>query len=160
SGGTGVGINLSTVSWVEVRGFTVTQTPDYGISASNSSHITISGSHVSFAGQPVSGENRTGIRINNTSDSLVSGNTSDHNSDYGIDDLTTTGQRIISNTAYHNVTAGINVEGGSTGATVENNISVDNGIKSPRTHSDIRIEHGSTAGTTVDYNLVYLTVPD
>ena len=46
SGGTGVGINLSTVSWVEVRGFTVTQTPDYGISASNSSHITISGSHV------------------------------------------------------------------------------------------------------------------
>ncbi|HMC72538.1 MAG TPA: PKD domain-containing protein, partial [Mycobacteriales bacterium] len=76
------------------------------------------------------------------------------------DDLTTTGQRIISNTAYHNVTAGINVEGGSTGATVENNISVDNGIKSPRTHSDIRIEHGSTAGTTVDYDLVYLTVPD
>jgi parallel beta-helix repeat protein len=237
SGGTGVGINLSTVSWVVVRGFTVTQTPDYGISASNSSHITISGNHVSFAGQPVSGQNKTGIRVNNTSDSLVSGNTSDHNSDYGImltngstrdevrgnltfnnskvfsratagiriyqspgntvdgnvshdnqdsgiecypgsndtlvynnvvynngdhgiDDLTTTGQRIISNTAYHNVTAGINVEGGSTGATVENNISVDNGIKSPRTHSDIRIEHGSTAGTTVDYDLVYLTVPD
>jgi parallel beta-helix repeat protein len=237
SGGTGIGINLSTVSWVVVRGFTVTQTPDYGINASNSSNITISGNHVSFAGQPVSGENRTGIRLNNTSDSLVSGNTSDHNSDYGImltsgstrdevrgnltfsnsrvfsratagirlyqspgntvdgnvshdnqdsgiecypgsnntlvynnvvynngdhgiDDLTTTGQRIISNTAYHNVTAGINVEGGSTGATVENNISVDNGIKSPRTHSDIRVEHGSTAGTTMDYDLVYLTVPD
>lgn len=237
SGGTGIGINLSAVSWVVVRGFTVTQTPDYGINATGSSHITISGNHVSFAGQPVSGQNKTGIRLSNTSDSLVSGNTSDHNSDYGImltsgstrdevrgnltfdnsrvfsratagirlyaspgntvdgnvshdnqdsgiecypgsnntlvynnvvydngdhgiDDLTTTGQRIISNTAYHNVTAGINVEGGSTGATVANNISVDNGIKSPRTHSDIRIEHGSTAGTTVDYDLVYLTVPD
>jgi parallel beta-helix repeat protein len=237
SGGNGVGINLATVSWVVVQGFTVTKTPGYGINVTNSSNVTIAGNHVSLAGQPVSGQNKTGIRLSGTTDSLVSGNTSDHNSDYGImltsgctrdevrgnltfnnskvyeratagirlyqspgntvdrnishdnqdsgiesypgsnntliydnvvynngdhgiDDLTTTGQRIISNTAYHNVTAGINVEGGSTGATVENNISVDNGIKSPRTHSDIRIEHGSTAGTTVDYDLVYLTVPD
>ena len=38
--------------------------------------------------------------------------------------------------------------------------SVDNGIGSPRTHSDIRIEHGSTAGTTVDYDLVHLSTAD
>ncbi len=235
--GSGIGIYLSGVSWVVVQGFNVTHTPGYGINVSNSSNITIAGNHVSFAGQPVSGQIKTGIRLSNVSDSLVSGNSSDHNSDYGImltsgstrnelrgnltfnnsrvyvratagirlyhspgntvdrnishdnqdsgiesypgsddtliydnvlynngdhgiDDLTTTGQRIIGNTAYNNVTAGINVEGSSTGATVENNISVDNGIKSPRTHSDIRIERGSTAGTTVDYNLVYLTVPD
>jgi parallel beta-helix repeat protein len=235
--GSGVGIYLSGVSWVVVQGFSVAHTPSYGINVSNSSNITIAGNHVSFAGQPVSGQIRTGIRLSNVSDSLVSGNSSDHNSDYGImltsgstrnelrgnltfnnsrvyvratagirlyhspdntldrnishdnqdsgiesypgsdntliynnvvynngdhgiDDLTTTGQRIIGNTAYNNVTAGINVEGTSTGATVENNISVDNGIKSPRTHSDIRIERGSTAGTTVDYNLVWLTVPD
>jgi hypothetical protein len=58
------------------------------------------------------------------------------------------------------VTAGINAEGGSTGTTIANNISVDNGIGSPRTHSDIRIEQGSTAGTTVDYDLVHLTTSD
>jgi parallel beta-helix repeat protein len=237
TGGSGNGFNLSTVSWVVVQGFNVNGTPGYGINVTNSANVTVAGNHVSLSGQPVSGEIRTGIRLSNVSDSLVSGNTSDHNSDYGImltsgstgdevrgnltfnnsreyvratagirlyqspgntvdnnishdnqdsgiesypgsndtliynnvvynngdhgiDDLTTTGQRIIANTAYHNVTAGINVEGTSTGATVENNVSVDNGIKSPRTHSDIRVENGSTAGTIVDYNLVYLTVPD
>jgi parallel beta-helix repeat protein len=233
----GVGISLSSVNWVSLTGFTVTRSTDYGINVTNSSHITLAGNHVSYAGQPVSGQNRTGIRLSNVSNSLVSGNTSDHNSDYGIavvagstgnelranvtynnsrvferatagirlyqspgnvvdgnishdnqdsgiecypgsnntllfnnvvynngdhgiDDLMTTGQRIIANTAYHNVTAGINVEGSSTGATIADNISVDNGIKSPRTHSDIRVEHGSTDGTTMDSDLVYLTVPD
>jgi hypothetical protein len=91
---------------------------------------------------------------------LIYNNVSYDNGDHGIDNLQTTGQRIIGNTVYNNVTAGINLEGNSTGGTVENNISVNNGIKSPRTHSDIRIENGSTAGTTVDYNVVYLTTPD
>src|SRR5204863_144916 len=72
----------------------------------------------------------------------------------------TTGQRVIGNTVYDNVTAGINLEGSSTGGTIENNICVDNGINSPRTHSDIRVENGSTAGTVVDDNVVYLTTPD
>ena len=87
---------------------------------------------------------------NNT---LIYNNVSYSNGDHGIDDLRTTGQRIIGNTVYNNVTAGINLEGNSTGGTIKNNICVDNGIKSPRTHSDIRIESGSTAGTTVDYNV-------
>jgi parallel beta-helix repeat protein len=91
---------------------------------------------------------------------LITNNVSYDNGDHGFDNLTTTNQRIIGNTAYHNVTAGINVEGSSTGAVVENNISVDNGIKSPRTHSDIRIEHGSTTGAVVDYNVTWLTTPD
>jgi parallel beta-helix repeat protein len=93
-------------------------------------------------------------------DTLIYNNVSYNNGDHGIDDLRTTGQRIIGNTVYKNVTAGINLEGNSTGGTIRNNISVDNGIKSPRTHSDIRVENGSTAGTTVDYNIVYLTTPD
>jgi PKD repeat protein len=83
-------------------------------------------------------------------------NVSYNNGDHGIDDYAVTGQRIIDNTVYNNVTAGINVEGGSTGATIENNISVDNGINSPRTASDIRVERGSTAGTTMNYDLVNL----
>ncbi len=231
------GFNLSGVSWVTVNGFVVTKTTDYGIVASSSSNVTISNNHVSYAGQPVSGKTRAGIRLSGVSSSTVSGNVSDHNSDYGIalvggstgvtvsgnttynnaegyqraaagirlysspgnvvagnvshdnedsgiecytgsnntllydnvtynngdhgiDDYQTTGQRIIANTVYKNVTAGINVEGGSTGATVANNLSVDNGINSPRTHSDIRIESGSTAGTTMDYDLAYLTTSD
>jgi parallel beta-helix repeat protein len=95
-----------------------------------------------------------------SNNSLIYNNVTYNNGDHGIDNLTCTGQRIIANTAYKNVTAGINVEGGSTGARLANNVSVDNGIKSPRTHSDIRVEAGSTAGTTMDYDLVYLTVPD
>jgi parallel beta-helix repeat protein len=231
------GFTISSRSWITVNGFTVTGTSGYGISVTTSAHITLSGNHVSYSGQPVSGQTRSGIRLGSVTDSLVSGNTADHNTyagielnngstrnevkanltfnnargyeraapgirlyaapgnvvdgnvshhnedsgieaypgsnntliynnvtfnngDHGIDDLTCTGQRIIANTAYKNVTAGINVEGNSTGATLANNISVDNGIKSPRTHSDIRIENGSTAGTTMDYDLVYLTVPD
>ena len=84
-----------------------------------------------------------------------------NNGDHGIDNYQpSTGNRIISNTVYKNVTAGINVEGTSTGVTIANNISVDNGIASPRTHSDIRVDSGSTSGTTLDYDLVYLSTPD
>ncbi len=91
-------------------------------------------------------------------DNLVVDNLSYDNGDHGIDDLNSTGQRIISNTVYNNVAAGINVEGTSTGATIEDNISVDNGINSPRTKSNIRVDSNSTSGTTVNYNLVYLSV--
>ena len=231
------GFAISGQSWITVNGFTITRTASFGIYVSSSSYITISGNHVSYAGQPTSGATATGIRLAGTTDSLVVGNTADHNTyagielngnstrdevrgnttfanasgytrrapgirvyqapgntidgnvshdnedsgiecypgannsliynnvsylngDHGIDDYGCTGNRILGNSVYKNVTAGINVEGNSTGATVANNISVDNGLKSPRTHSDIRIEHGSTAGTTVDNDLVYLTTAD
>jgi parallel beta-helix repeat protein len=93
-------------------------------------------------------------------DNLVVDNLAYGNGDHGIDDLNSTGQRIISNTVYKNVTAGINVEGTSPGATVENNIAVDNGINSPRTKGNIRVDSNSTSRTTVDFNLVYLSVSD
>jgi parallel beta-helix repeat protein len=228
------GFTISGRSWITINGFNVTQTSAYGIALSSASHITISNNHVSFAGQPASGQTRAGIRLSNVSDSLVSSNTSDHNSDYGIvltsgstrnevrgnqtfsnaegyqraaagirlysspsntidgnithhnedsgiecytgsnntliynnvsynngdhgiDDYQTTGQRVIANSVYKNVTAGINVEGSSTGATLANNIAVDNGINSPRTQGDIRVESGSTSGTTMNNDLVHLT---
>jgi parallel beta-helix repeat protein len=231
------GFVISGRSWLTVNGFNVTNTLEYGINVSGSSFITISNNNVSYAGFQTSGMTRGGIRLNNSTDSLIVGNKSHDNSnagimvvggstrnevqgnetfgnargferaapgiriyastgnvvdgnithdnedsgiesysgandtliynnvsynngDHGIDDLRTTGQRIIGNTVYKNVTAGINLEGNSTGGTVMNNISVDNGIMSPRTHSDIRIENGSTAGTTVDNNVVNLTTPD
>jgi len=231
------GFAVSSKSWITISGFTVTNTSGNGIYISGSSHITVTGNNVSYSGQPLSGYTKSGIALSNSSDSLVSNNTADHNTyagielkngstrdevkdnvtfsnarqyeraapgirltgspgnvvdgnithnnedsgiecysgandtliynnvsynngDHGIDDYVTTGQRIFANTVYKNVTAGINVEGGSTGATLANNISVDNGIKSPRTHSDIRIESGSTSGTTLDYDVVYLSTPD
>src|ERR671934_5322 len=231
------GFAISGQSWITVTGFTVTNTSDYGIAVSNSSHITLSNNHVSYAGQPASGLTKYGIRLSNVTDSLVSGNTTDHNTnagiglvggstrdevrgnvslsnamqwqraaagiylygspgntidgnvvhdnedsgincfsasnncliynnvaynngDHGIDDYQVTGVRIIANTVYKNVTSGIQVEASSTGATIANNISVDNGINSPRTHSNIRVDSSSVAGTTMDYDLVYLTVAD
>jgi parallel beta-helix repeat protein len=231
------GFTISGRSWITINGFNITKTSAYGIALSTASHITVSNNHVSYAGQPVSGQTRAGIRLSNVADSLVSSNTSDHNSDYGIvltsgstrnevrgnqtfsnaegyqraaagirlysspantlagnishhnedsgiecytgsnntliynnvtynngdhgiDDYQTTGQRVIANSVYKNVTAGINLEGSSTGATLANNIAVDNGINSPRTHGDIRVESGSTSGTTMNNDLVYLTASD
>ncbi|MBX5475331.1 MAG: right-handed parallel beta-helix repeat-containing protein [Thermoleophilia bacterium] len=232
------GFAVSGRSWVAINGFDITATSGHGLDVSSgSSHVILSGNHVSQSGQPSSGLTAYGIRLSGVTDSVVSGNTVDHNSDsgiavvgssariqvlgnksfanarqfqraaagirlagstdgvvagnvvhdnedsgiesypgtsstliednvsyrngdHGIDNLGATNQRILANTVYGNVTAGINVEGSSTGATVENNISVDNGIGSPRTHSDIRIERGSTAGTIVDSNLVWLTTQD
>jgi parallel beta-helix repeat protein len=228
---------MSGRSWVTINGFNVVNTTGYGIAVNYSSHITLSNNHVSYSGQPVSGYTKYGIRMNNVTDSVVSHNQTDHNTnagiglvsgstrnvvignvtfqnamgytraaagihlydapgntvtenishnnedsginiypnsnnctvtnnvtynngDHGIDDSFAPNATIVANSVYHNVTAGINVEGGSTGATLANNISVDNGIKSPRTHSDIRVEHGSTDGTTLDYDLVYLTTAD
>ena len=73
-------------------------------------------------------------------------NVSYGNGDHGIDNYQLDRKRIIANSVYKNVTAGINAEGGSTGATIANNISVDNGIKSPRTRSDIRVDSSVDLG--------------
>lgn len=51
----------------------------------------------------------------------------------------------------------MNFEGGATDTTLSNNISVDNGINSPRTVGNIRVDSTSTPGTVMDYDLVYLS---
>jgi parallel beta-helix repeat protein len=230
------GFTISSKSYITVQGFTVKTTSGDGISVTGSDNVTLSGNDVSYAGQPAAGLTAAGIKLTDTTDSLVQGNTVHHNTtagiyligtttgvqvldndaymnaagyarlapgidvrssgntiagnvshdnedsglqfypggsnslavnnlaydngDHGIDDLNVTGQRIIGNTIYNNVTAGINVEASTqSSATVENNISVDNGIDSPRTTSNIRIDSLSTAGSTVDYNLVSLRTP-
>jgi parallel beta-helix repeat protein len=236
SGTTGYGIWANTSSGVTASGNTISSTSSYGLSVESSSNVTVSGNDVSDAGERTPDLIKYGIKLTDTTASLVSGNVSHDNSnsgifldattsgvqvtgneafgnargysraapgidvrghdntidrnvshdnedsglqfysgshdnlvvdnltygngDHGIDDLGSTNQQIISNTVYDNVTAGINVEGSSTGATIENNIAVDNGINSPRTHGNIRVDSTSTTGTTVNYNLVYLTTPD
>jgi parallel beta-helix repeat protein len=100
----------------------------------------------------------TGINIRNGgNNALVTDNVAYNNGDHGIDVLTATGATIIRNSVYRSVAAGINVEGTSTGTTLANNISVDNGINSPRTDGDIRVHSSSVQGTTADYDLVNLS---
>ena len=188
----------------------------------SSSHITLSNNHVSFSGQPVSGQTASGIYLSNTAPTRwssatpstttptpassspaarrgneVSGNVTFANAaglpaggDRASASTRRPGnivdrqhhprQRGLRDRVLHRLeqhaalrqrhlrqrrprhrqlqvdrparssrtrstttsTAGINVEGNSTGATLANNISVDNGINSPRTHSNIRIELG------------------
>ncbi|MEP7133750.1 MAG: right-handed parallel beta-helix repeat-containing protein [Chloroflexota bacterium] len=237
----GNAFRISSKSYVTVVGFTVTGTADDGIYVITSNHITLSNNHVSYAGQPASGSTRAGIYLNGTTDSTITGNTTDHNSqdgitlrngssnntvsnnvsfanaelwqrnaagihvngaasanntlihnltyanedtglqfysgahnnivvgnlsygngDHGIDSLNAPNNIVVGNTFEGNHTAGINFEGNvapaSSGATIMNNISVDNGIN-PITgqRSNIRVDALSIAGTTMDYNLVYLS---
>jgi parallel beta-helix repeat protein len=78
--------------------------------------------------------------------------------DHGIDVSSAPHNIVVSNTVYGNVTAGINVEGTSTGTTLANNISVNNGLPaSPRSKDDIRVTTSATRGTTIDYDQIYMT---
>lgn len=100
----------------------------------------------------------TGLQFyTGASDNLVASNVTYENGDHGIDNLGATNQVITGNTVYRNVAAGINVEGFSTGAQIFNNIAVDNGVNSPRTKSNIRVDKDSLTGTVLDFNLTYLS---
>ena len=104
----------------------------------------------------------TGIQFyTGASDNVAVDNIVFNNGDHGIDNLDLPHQSFVGNSVYHNVTAGINVEanssGGSAGAVIENNISVDNGINSPRTEGNIRVDPNSNTSVTLNYNLVYLS---
>ena len=237
----GDAFQISGKSYVIVDGFTITGTADNGIYVSGSNRITIANNHVSYSGKPESGSTREGILLTGVTDSMITGNTADHNSqdgimlttgavnnmvsnnvsfanaeqwqrnatgihvhgsdsfnntiihnityanedtglqfydnthnnfiignltygngDHGIDISYSPYNTVIGNTVQGNHTSGINLEGsgetGSSGAKVMNNISVDNGI-APITgqRSNIRVDASSVPGTTIDYNLVYLT---
>src|SRR5205814_4580142 len=106
-------------------------------------------------------------------DNLATLNVSYGNGDHGIDDLNVTGGRLIGNTIYHNCTSGINVEGTSGSYVVKNNVSVDNAVfkvnPTPikpgappndcnRRAGNIGIWDSAPPSTTVDTNLVYLSV--
>jgi parallel beta-helix repeat protein len=174
------GIRLSATFNSVVANNTVDHNSDHGIFLTNSSmNVTVIGNQTSFnarvfddAASGIHLEGSTGNVIDSNvshdnensgidfaqeaADNLVRNNNSYRNGDHGIDVLASPGQRIIGNSAYNNATAGINVEGSSSGATLFNNISVDNGIHSPAATGNIRVDSTSIAGTTVDYDLVFL----
>jgi parallel beta-helix repeat protein len=117
------------------------------------------GSGVTVAGNVSHHNEDSGLNLTSTQGDVVTGNVLYNNGDHGIDDRDSPNDVITGNTVYGNVTAGINLEGtsGSTGCTVANNVSVNNGINSPRTSSNIRVDTLSAPGTTIDYDLVHLT---
>jgi parallel beta-helix repeat protein len=78
------GFSLRSCSWVSVNGFTVTHTSEYGISVSDAAHVTLSHNRVRYAGRPVNGQAKYGIRLGRVTWSLVIANTVDHNSNSGI----------------------------------------------------------------------------
>src|SRR6478609_8270351 len=92
--------------------------------------------------------------------------------DHGIDNYGVTGGSVVGNTVYANVSAGINLEGVASGTTagytIADNVAVDNAIgcpdgaggtfKCPRTRGNIRVDATSQLGTSVDFDLVNLSV--
>src|SRR6266540_1871288 len=95
SGVNGVGIYVNTLSNVTVSGNTVSNTSNYGLHVDTSSNVTVSGNDVSFAGQRAVDLIKYGIKLTDTTNSLVSGNVSHDNSNDGIFlDATTTGVRV------------------------------------------------------------------
>jgi parallel beta-helix repeat protein len=183
SGQTAKGISVTDASDVLVLGNIVQRNSNYGIYLVNSTAVKILENETALNAKQIS-RAASGIRLHSSDgntvssnfthdnedsgielvtgsgNNLVVNNVSYKNGDHGVDVLDSPGNRIISNSVYDNVTAGINLEGGSTGGTLANNVSVDNGIGSARTRGNIRVDGTSTSGTTLDYDLVYLTTPD
>lgn len=227
--------NLSSRSWIVVRGFEVRATSDHGIYASSGSSLTIEDNYVHHVGQPIQGAIASGIYLTGTSSSTIRNNFVDaatdsgiavkggssnvtvvanrvtasargytraaagidvrnssgtmieanrtwanedsginvwdssgsvarnnvvwNNGDHGIDNKTSTGTAITANTVFGSVDSGIEVVGTATGVTLANNISVDNGINSPRTSGNIRVNSTAAAALTLDYDLLWLSSP-
>ena len=78
------GFYLSNASWVTISGFTIIGTSSYGISVTNSSHISLVRNRVSGSGKQLRGSLSAGIYLNNVSNSLVWRNVSSGNSYAGI----------------------------------------------------------------------------
>jgi parallel beta-helix repeat protein len=126
------GFYINGRSYVTVQGFDVTGTTADGVVVKNSSNVTLRGNHVSSAGQPAQGKNAKGIRLDNATDSVVSTNTVDHNTDYGIYLLSGStrnqivGNRVFSNArVFERAASGIRLYA-SPGNTVASNVSHDN----------------------------------
>src|SRR6266508_1597656 len=95
SGITGYGFWANSSSGVTVSGNTISNTSNYGLHVDTSSNVTVSGNDVSFAGQRAVDLIKYGIKLTDTTNSLVSGNVSHDNSNDGIFlDATTTGVRV------------------------------------------------------------------
>jgi parallel beta-helix repeat protein len=100
------------------------------------------------------GNQDSGIQVYNGSDrTVVARNASWGNGDHGLDTNKTLGVSYLSNTVTMNHRDGLSIEGNSSGATVADNVSVDNGIGVGE--YDLWIDPGSVAGTTADHDVIW-----
>jgi parallel beta-helix repeat protein len=98
----------------------------------------------------------SGIEIyTGSTGAVVRRNVSYDNGDHGVDISASPNATVVSNTAVGNLASGLNVEGGSTGTLLRDNVSVDNAVNTTRSKGDIRVEAGSTTGTSIDRDLVF-----
>jgi parallel beta-helix repeat protein len=118
-------------SYVVIDGFTVTGTADHGIYANGSHNLVIRNNHVSGSGDPIVDKTRCGIYLTGTTDSTITGNTTDHNSLDGI--------RLVN---------------ASSNNTISNNISFANATEFSRTAEGINVITNSI-GNTIIHNIVY-----
>ncbi len=125
------GFVASSKSWIVIRGFDVTQTTGAGITMSSGSNLWVDGNHVSVAGLALSGKTAVGIKFSAVTQSVISNNTTDHNSDAGIYTTGSNTNTIRNNTSFSNArgyvraAAGIDVRAGL-GNQVYANVSHDN----------------------------------
>ena len=124
----GGAFRITSKSYIVVDGFNVTGTADYGIILDTSNHITISNNHVSYSG--TSSVHKIGIYLRATTDSIISGNTTDHNTMDGI--------RLNTGSNYN---------------TVSNNISFGNAEGSVRNACGINVL--SSNYNTIIHNITY-----
>jgi parallel beta-helix repeat protein len=177
-GGTN-GFQISSKSWLTVRGFTVTATVKEGITVSGSTSIVVTGNHVSAAGQPVSGQVAQGIKLASTTDSTVSGNLTENNTEAGIQltgsstrvlvtgnesygnargytraapgiDVRAPGNQVVGNLSYHNEDSGIQSYTGGSNTLVAGNVAWDNGDHGI---DDLNVPGQRIVGNTVFHNL-------
>ena len=178
-----VGIYLESTSGSVISGNKTHHNSDRGIYLNLSNGNTISG-NVSYsnareytreaagmhlyrsndntiAGNVTYSNEDSGINIYQTSsNNLIVGNLTYNNGDHGVDvSQSAVNNRVVGNTVYKNVTAGLNCEGSSS-CVFENNVSVDNGIASPRTHSNIRVDNTSATGSSMNNDVMYLSKAD
>jgi len=101
----------------------------------------------------------SGLNIWSTSpNTLAVNNVIWTNGDHGIDVHSTSDDVVVANTVYKNYDSGIEMTG-SLRTYLANNISADNGINSARTSGQVRADATSAPSTTLDYDLLWLSVP-
>jgi parallel beta-helix repeat protein len=181
TGNGSIGIRVSSGSGAVIAGNTVSANGYHGISIQGSTGASVAGNvahdnahptqrlaagiDLSLGSTGATVEDNTsysnqdsGIEIyTDSTNATVRRNLAYDNGDHGLDCLRSAGDRVIGNTVVGNSAAGINLEGGCSGAVVANNISVDNAVGSDRTIGDIRLDEISTPGSVVTRNVVFMT---
>ena len=172
------GFVVSGKSYVTIDGFTVTATSGVGIKLSSASNLVISNNTVTFSGHPVSGQNAAGVDLSGVTASLLTGNSSDHNSFYGFHvggsstgvtllrneasfnaevwqrnangiDVVAPGNFVIGNVLHDNEDSGLQFYPGGDNGVAANNVIYNNGDHGI---DDLNVTGGKLVGNTVFHN--------